>query len=105
MPGPEVLPALRLVRPVWHLRVAEPDNLFLTAFARLDFPALFFAGSLGRLVAWHSVFHGLDTHSALPVVRFVHSASSSLAPAVLGQPPYFFANQSTPFLIAVAGLR
>lgn len=84
MPGPEVLSTLRLVRPVWHLRVAEPDNLFLTAFTCLDFPALFLAGSSGRLVAWHSVFHGFDAHSALP---------------------YLFANQSTPFLIAVAGLR
>lgn len=89
MPGPEVLSTLRLVRPVWHLRVAEPDNLFLTAFTCLDFPALFLTGSSGRLVAWHSVFHGFDAHSAPPVA----------------QPPYFFTNQSTPFLIAVPGLR
>lgn len=64
MPGPEVLSTLRLVRPVWHLRVAEPDNLFLTAFACLDFPALFLAGSLSRLVARHSVFHAFYAHLA-----------------------------------------
>lgn len=82
MPGPEVLPAFRLVRPVWHLRVAEPDNLFLTTFARLDFPALFLAGSLGRLVAWHPILHTFNTHA-----------------------PYLLASQSMPVFKALTGSR